>query len=1150
MNNAWSKAGFALILLSLGALTLPPSLGAQGATTTLALEGNAAPGAAGGTFSFLFTPALNSAGQAAFFATVTGSASSQGIFRSSGTPVALARADDAAPGAAGGTFSGFGSSPALNSAGQAAFFANVTGSASTRGIFRSSGTPVALAREDDTAPGVAGGTFFSFFTPALNSAGQAAFSANVTGSASTRGVFRSSGTPVALAREDDTAPGAAGGTFSSFGSTPALNSAGQAAFFATVTGSASTRGIFRSSGTPVALAREDDAAPGAAGGTFFGFFTPALNSAGQAAFRATVTGSASTQGIFRSDGTPVALAREDDAAPGAAGGTFSGFGTFPALNSAGTAAFFATVTGSPSDRGIFRSDGTPVALAREDDTAPGAAGGTFSTFGSPALNSAGTAAFFAQVTGSASTQGIFLADSQQVIAGARAGDSLAGSTITTVSFLGGTDRGGTTGLNDFGQIAYQANLASGSSGTFLFTPELHYRSSSSGSWDTSSNWTVGLAPGAPHPVVIDPTTGLSVTGPAGNVSISSLTIGAKVGGTAVLRTNGGGNLTVANGITIQSLGQLNQQIGTLTADSLTNAGFLTQAGGTTLSLGSWTNTATASLAGSTTTTGAAVNQASMTVSSGGVVTADGGLTNLGTLTLNDGTLSGAGGVTNDFGAQLTGKGTISTSLVNNGNLNTTGLLTVNGAMTNLGQMTLATATNLRPSGGLTNFGVIELDSGVISGSGAVSNQAGGIIRGGSAVSAPLTNDGGLIHANSSGTLVITNLSGGNINGGELRVEDGSAMNIFNPFSTSGTVVLKGTNATLAGIFAMVNTGTVSGIGRVGNPVVNSGIIRPEGGQLTLSGSGGTNTASGRVEAGTGATVFYTQGLATNAGTIALTGGRFDNNGQAVSNAGNILGNGTFSSGGLTNNNVVHFADAATDVLGSVTNDANLDITNNTTTFFDAVTNSASGTIKTTGATARFLGGLTNSGAFISDPSDNFFTNLIVNESGYLLGGAGDRFFVSGDFLNGSLLDTLWDTNLAELLFQGGSAHTLSLAGKDFGNSFASLNDNFAWGSFSLGLSQTLSLLDGNADAGGALYVSSFLLAGGLSQIASITGNGFNIYYDPNAAGNAYLSAANYNLAGGGVLAPLQAVPEPSSLVLLAFGLAALGWRSRQVRARA
>jgi hypothetical protein len=141
-------------------------------------------------------------------------------------------------------------------------------------------------------------------------------------------------------------------------------------------------------------------------------------------------------------------------------------------------------------------------------------------------------------------------------------------------------------------------------------------------------------------------------------------------------------------------------------------------------------------------------------------------------------------------------------------------------------------------------------------------------------------------------------------------------------------------------------------------------------------------------------VTYLQGLATNAGTVSLSGGTFDNNNAAMNNTGTINGRGTLRSGSLTNNGRVSFADGDTEVHGSVTNNSQLLITSNLTTFYGAVNNAAGGTIKTTEATARFLGTFTNTGTYISDPSDNYFFDVNL-AGGTWTGGVGDRFFVKG-----------------------------------------------------------------------------------------------------------------------------------------------------------
>ena len=71
----------------------------------------------------------------------------------------------------------------------------------------------------------------------------------------------------------------------------------------------------------------------------------------------------------------------------------------------------------------------------------------------------------------------------------------------------------------------------------------------------------------------------------------------------------------------------------------------------------------------------------------------------------------------------------------------------------------------------------------------LSNNVGGEIRGGGAVQAPLANAGGLVRASGPDPLVITNLSGNNTAGGELRVDEGATMNVQSAFNSSGTIVL-------------------------------------------------------------------------------------------------------------------------------------------------------------------------------------------------------------------------------------------------------------------------------------------------------------------------------------------------------------------------
>jgi hypothetical protein len=186
-------------------------------------------------------------------------------------------------------------------------------------------------------------------------------------------------------------------------------------------------------------------------------------------------------------------------------------------------------------------------------------------------------------------------------------------------------------------------------------------------------------------------------------------------------------------------------------------------------------------------------------------------------------------------------------------------------------------------------------------------------------------------------------------------------------------------------------------------------------------------------------------------------------------------------------------------------------------------------------TVTFSDTLTNLGALTSSDSAIGLGHLVVGEEGYIAGGAGDRYAIVGDFENGSLQSSLWDTRAAALVFAGSDAHVCTLAGVDLGLDPLGFQDNFAWGELSLALGETLTLLDGNATPGAALYVGLLTLQD-VQQLESITSD-FNVYYDRRLPGNEYLGGLTYNLNGSGRL--MGAVPEPGSWVLMLCGFLGL-----------
>jgi len=685
------------------AVALPPSALAQGRTDTIVLTGQLAPGVGSGTFSAFISLVLNDNGQTAFLSSITGGTNTQGLFRSDSgsTLTAIARAGasggQSAPGVGGGTFSILGS-PVLNASGQTAFFSSITGGTNTQGLFRSDSgsTLTAIARAGvsggQSAPGVGAGTFSGLgSSPVLNASGQMAFFSSVSGGSNDRGVFRSDSgsTLTAITRAGQSAPGSGGGTFSGLG-IPVLNDSGQTAFVSSITGGTSTQGLFRSDSgsTMTAIALAGQSAPGSGGGTFSAFNTPVLNDNGQVALVASITGGTNSQGLFRSDSgsTMTAIALAGQSAPGSGGGTFSSLST-PVLNASGQAAFVSSIAGGGNGQGIFRSDSGSAltAIARLGQSAPDTGGGTFSLFNSPALNDGGLVAFRALINGSANGVGVFLADGRDTVAVQLQGASLAGKTVSSV-FSPSQD-----GLNNLGQVAYQATFTDDTSGLFRFTPALRWRESFSSSWATASNWTLGIAPGSVHDVTLDPSATLSVTGPAGAVSLRSLTVG---GGTGFATLSlAGGSIGAASPVQIASRGILAGN-GTLTAE-VVNAGEV-RADNLILSGGLTNNGSVVGAA-----TGNQRIEANLTNAAGGVVRVDTGqrLRLVGTAHSNAGTFD-----------------------LNGGEVQVTGVLTNNAS----GRILLNDA-RLNAVSGLTNNGQVQVTFGESEVFGAITNNAGGRI---------------------------------------------------------------------------------------------------------------------------------------------------------------------------------------------------------------------------------------------------------------------------------------------------------------------------------------------------------------------------------------------------------------------------------------
>jgi hypothetical protein len=460
------------------ALLAPAAANAQPSFTIVARTGQPAPGAAGVSYGELGAPAINPAGQVAYFASLVGptanAANNSAVFAGApNAPALLARAGDSV----GGGFSLARvdyALPRFNADGHALIGAPLAGpgidpanDAATYAYYLAApGSPLRKV-----APAV--GPNNSYFIPVLTAGDRAAWTGN-------DGPFTWS---------------AANPTPASVGGAPIetvlLNPAGQLAFL-----SAAENGTAVIVGPPGAgqvVAQSDDPAPGTPAGTTFTLpLFPAVNAAGQVAFRAYLApqdGPNSDASIWVGKPGAVGLvARAGNVAPGTGGLRYGDIGgdidqyQTPALSPAGEVAFTtALVDGQQGFHGTALFAGKPGQVrlvAREGDHAPNApvnyTVGDLRPFINMAINAKGQVAFL----DNADTLYVVDADGRLTLIAAiglpfqlAAGDS---RIVTDVAFgelqtsTGGED-GRATGFNDLGQLVFTLGFADNTSAVVVGT---------------------------------------------------------------------------------------------------------------------------------------------------------------------------------------------------------------------------------------------------------------------------------------------------------------------------------------------------------------------------------------------------------------------------------------------------------------------------------------------------------------------------------------------------------------------------------------------------------------------------------------------------------------------------------------------------------
>ena len=239
-------------------------------------------------------------------------------------------------------------------------------------------------------------------------------------------------------------------------------------------------GVLRGNGSSVVEFVHNGLLPPEGNGYFDGFANYGINDAGQMLFRGNLGGASGggddDTGFYRGDGVGIVrIVRQGQAVP-VGGGKFDFLDTNPAMNNLGQVAFGSSLIDTAQNNGMFLGSGGAITqIARRGQAVPLGVG-TFSSFGSPAINDAGQVAFIAFTEGAGVTSsndgGLFLYDSVAgIVKVAREGDSLLGSTITKVQFAesGRNNVDGLRGLNELGQVAYDFTLADGRRGIAIGT---------------------------------------------------------------------------------------------------------------------------------------------------------------------------------------------------------------------------------------------------------------------------------------------------------------------------------------------------------------------------------------------------------------------------------------------------------------------------------------------------------------------------------------------------------------------------------------------------------------------------------------------------------------------------------------------------------
>jgi len=377
------------------------------------------------------------------------------------------------------------------------------------------------------------------------------------------------------------------------------------------------------------------------------------------------------------------------------------------------------------------------------------------------------------------------------------------------------------------------------------------------------------------------------------------------------------------------------------------------------------------------------------------------------------------------------------------------------------------------------------------------------------------------------------ISAGFSNNGSLIVDAGRTQ-IDAAFVNRGQVLLSSNAANLAG-GQIDNRGLIQGFGKVNNNIGqadSSGSIEAQGGTLTLAGQiVGSNR--GILAAGNGGKLLISQGLASNAGQIQLSGGTLDNNGKALVNeaGGSINGFGSLRAGTLSNKGQIFLSggtsELRTDIVASAGSAIVLSGQSNTSFY---------GTVEI----------MKDAELRVSEGSVATFAGLVKQRTGSDVNGDGKMFFEGGlalgnspgyGYIQGSV--TFASSNFYEAEIGGTAACTVETCALGSPLVDSSFDKLVIGGAFKFGGTLTLKSWNGFvAQAGQSFDLLDWGSSSGTFK--AIDASGLTL-----AAG----TQLDYSQLYTNGTISVTAVPEPETYALMLAGLAAIAFVARRRNAK-